>query len=158
MSRLVLIVLACVGCWTSVIEEATQDRVNPGGKVQAALVGGQMRSTRALATAMGEPMKIEGASAELTFSLHAADSTGGTALQALKMPGDTAQLIFRSGGRNRLEIHLDGGGCVSTLGTVDLSLDSNGEVTGTFDAEGTITGGTNSCHMTGTLADVPVAR
>jgi hypothetical protein len=158
MHRLVVVAIACAGCWTSVIDEATEDHTYAGGKVQASMVMGQVRTTAALATATGEPLKIEGASAQMTFSLSAADSTGGTAFQALKQPGDSTQLIFRMGGRNRLEIHLDGGGCVSTLGTVNLALDSKGAIKGDFDADGIVSGSMTSCHMTGTLADIPVAR
>jgi hypothetical protein len=149
--------LVC-GCWDSVIDEATAPHVDPGGKVSAALTGGQMRTTPAVARAKSEPMTIEGTSMELTFSLTAADSLGGTAISDLKNPGDASQLTLRPGGRNQLQIHLDGGGCVATQGIVHLSLDAQKNLAGDFDADGTISGGTNSCHMTGTLADVPADR
>jgi hypothetical protein len=152
-------VLLFAGCWSSVLDEATQSHVDPAGKVQAALTGGTPRTTTALAHAKSEPMVVEGASTELTFSLTAADSAGGgTALGDLKMPGNTTQITVRPGGRNRLEIHLDGGGCVATSGSVQLSLDGNGHLQGGFDADGMVSGGSSSCHMTGTLADVPVDR
>jgi hypothetical protein len=148
----------CSGCWSSVIDEATASHVDPGGKVSAALTGGQMRTTAAVARAKSEPMTIEGASTELTFSLTAADSLGGTAISDLKNAGDSSQLNIRPGGRNQLQIHLDGGGCVATQGIVHLSLDAEKNLAGDFDADGTISDNTNSCHMSGTLANVPADR
>jgi hypothetical protein len=149
-----LVLLAA--CWSNFVDAPT---VAPGGKVSASLAGGAAHTTAAVAHGMSEPMVVEGASAELTFSLTAADTiAGGTALGDLKMAGDSAQVQITSGSRNKLEIHLDGGGCVAVTGTVNLSLDGNSHVAGAFAADGTVSGGTSSCHMTGTLADVPQDR
>ena len=161
-SRFSLVLLGCGallgGCWSSVLDEATAPHTDPGGKVSAALTGGQPRTTPAVAHAKSEPLTIEGTSMQLTFSLTAADSLGGTALGDLKDAGNTTQITIRPGGRNQLQIHLDGGGCVATQGLVHLSLDAQKNLAGDFDADGTISGGTDSCHMTGTLADVPADR
>ena len=103
-SRFSLVLLGCgailSGCWSSVIDEATAPHVDPGGKILAALTGGQMRMTPAVAHAKGEPLTIDGTSMELTFSLTAADSLGGTALGDLKDAGNTTQVTIRPGGRN----------------------------------------------------------
>src|SRR5437016_3292764 len=155
MRLVVATVLWGVGCWSNFVDAPS---VDPGGKVQAALAGGAVRATAAVARGKSEPMVIAGASAELTFSLTAADTLGGTALNDLKNAGDTTQLQIYNGSRNKLEIHLDGGGCVAITGAVNLSLNAAGHVAGSFDADGTISGGTNTCHITGTLADVPQDR
>jgi hypothetical protein len=147
----------CAGCFSSILDQDPQ-AVPQGGKVQAGLSGGVLRITPAVAHQKGEPMVVEGASTELTFSLTAADTLGGTALADLKNAGDQTQLNLRKGGRNHLEIHLDGGGCVAVTGLVSLSLDSNTRLAGSFDADGTLSGGTTPCHMSGTLAEIPLDR
>jgi hypothetical protein len=146
--------LTC-GCWSNFVDPPT---VSPGGKIQASLAGGSVHTTAAVAHGKSEPMVVDGASTELTFSLTAADTLGGTALADLKQAGDTTQLQIYSGSRNKLEIHLEGGGCVAVTGAVNLSLDGNGHLAGAFEADGMVSGGTNSCQMTGTLADVPQDR
>src|SRR4051794_17679627 len=158
--RGLLVAAVCAGCISSILDQDPQ-AVPQGGKVQAGLSGGALRITPAVAHQKGEPMVVEGASTELTFSLTAADSLGGTALADLKEAGDQTQLNIRKGGRNRLEIHLDGGGCVAVTGFVSLSLDGNTRLAGSFDADGTVTGsggGTTPCHMSGTLAEIPLDR
>jgi len=150
-----LLILLAGGCLDSVIEEATAPQTNPGGMVQVALVAGQARSTAALGNSTKEPMTIQGASAQLTFSLTAADTTGGTADTDLKNPPASTTLSIHPGGRNALEVHLDGGGCLATDGTVHLMIDTGYHLAGDFDADGTVAGGSDSCHITGTLADVP---
>jgi hypothetical protein len=152
--RFVILLLA--GCDLSSFEDPPT--VSPGGKVQAQLGGGAVHTTAAVAHGKSEPMVVDGASSELTFSLTAGDSTGGTALTSLQKAGDNTQLQISPGSRNRLEIHLDGGGCVAVTGTVSLGLDGSSHLTGAFDADGTVSGGTSSCHMTGTLADIPQDR
>jgi hypothetical protein len=151
-----LVVLAS-GCW-GVLDEATQSHVDPGGTVVAQMGAGQMRTTTALASAKSEPMKIQGASNELTFSLVAAESQGGTAITDLMQPGSTSVLTLGSTTRNQLEVHLDGSGCVATQGTVHLMLNDSKKIAGDFDADGTVSGGTSACHMSGQLADVPVDK
>jgi hypothetical protein len=153
-----LLLLLC-GCWdlSAVVDPPT---VNPGGKVQASLVGGLARTTAAVAHGKSEPMVVEGASAELTFSLTAARTVGlnGTALTDLKKPGDSTQLDIMPGDANHLEIHLDGGGCVAQSGTVSLSLDGSSQLAGSFQAQGTISGGSAACQMMGTLSGIPQDR
>src|SRR6184192_1881761 len=115
MRAIALLTLWC-GCWSNFVDDPT---VSPGGKVQASLASGAVHTTAAVAHGKSEPMVVDGASAELTFSLTAADTVGGTALNDLKSAGDTTQLRIYSGSRNKLEIHLDGGGCVAITGTVN---------------------------------------
>src|SRR4051812_41019956 len=122
--RALWMMVFCGGCFSSFIDEATQTHVDPAGKVQAAMVAGQVRTTTALVSDKAEPMKVEGASMELTFSLTAADTLGGTGFNDLKNAGDSAQLNLREGGRNHLEIHLDASGCRATSGLVNLALDA----------------------------------
>jgi hypothetical protein len=157
MRRLFLLLVFAGGCW-SVIDEATQSHVDPGGKVQAQMGPGQIRTTTALASAKSEPMKIQGASSELTFSLTAAQSQGGTAITDLMQPGSASVLTIDSTTRNQLEVHLDGSGCVATQGTVHLMLNDSKNIDGDFDADGTVSGGTSACHMSGQLAGVPLDK
>jgi hypothetical protein len=151
----ILLVLFSGGCLDSVIQEATTPVTNPGGTVQAEVVSGQARTTTALGNSTQEPMTIQGASAQLTFSLTAADTLGGTADTDLKNPPASTTLSIHPGGRNALEVHLDGGGCLASTGTVHLTIDTGYHLAGDFDADGTVADGSDSCHITGTLANVP---
>jgi hypothetical protein len=152
-----LLVLAILlgGCLDSVIEEASAPQFNPGGMVLAEVVTGQERTTTALGNSTQEPMTIQGTSAQLTFSLTAADTLGGTADTDLKSPPASTTLSIHPGGRNALEVHLDGSGCLATTGTVHLTIDTGYHLAGDFDADGTVSGGSTACHVTGTLANVP---
>ena len=78
-----------------------------------------------------------------TFSLTAADSQGGTAITDLAAIGDTSTLTLYPTGRNQLEVHLDGDGCLAPSatgsGTIHLSLDEKMHIDGDFDVLGTTT-------------------
>lgn len=148
----------CISDYLSAVVDPAD--VTPAGKIQASLVGGELRTTAAVAHGKSEPMTVQGTSAELTFSLTAAQTTGvgGTALTDLKNPGDSTQLDILAGNANHLEIHLNGGGCVAVTGSVSLSLDANSQLGGSFEAQGTVSGGSDACQMTGTLSGVPQDR
>jgi hypothetical protein len=160
---LMAVLLALPGCIDSVIEEATATQYNPGGTVLATMalgaVSGTQRTTPALAKYTAEPMTIQGSSAQLTFSLTAADSLGGTAITDLVAIGDTSTLTLYPTGRNQLEVHLDGDGCLAPSatgsGTIHLSLDEKMHIDGSFDVQGNTTSAGDTCHITGTLADIP---
>ncbi len=143
------------GCLDDVISEATAPHTDPGGTVQASEVTGEERTTTALANATAEPMTIQGASSELTFSLTAADTVGGTAITDLAQANTATSLTIYPGGRNTLEIHLDGGGCLASTGTVHLSIDDASHIAGDFIITGTVSGGTAACQASGTLTAVP---
>src|SRR5262249_3054474 len=123
---------------------------------------GATQMTKAVAHDKQEPMVIQGTSAVLTFYLNAADSQGGTAYTDLAQPPATSILTLHPAGRTLLEVHLDGMGCSapgdSGSGPVRLAMNESKHLSGSFDVVGTITGGTNSCHITGTLADIPVEQ
>jgi hypothetical protein len=155
--RVLLVVGLAVGaggCW---LEEATAPHVDPGGNVQVT-VGGPAEKTSAIAHAASEPLIVEGNSPTLTFYLAAADDTAGsTARTDLAQPNAFVQLTLAPASRSRLEVHLDGSGCVAQTGVVHLHTDPQSRLAGDFDASGTDSSG-RVCQITGTLDGVPVDR
>jgi hypothetical protein len=157
-ARFPLFAVLCAGCF---YQDVTAPRPTaPGGLVSAQLDGGTKRGTLALAHWKMDPLLIDGASTELTFSVTAGDDASGQDPKALLgVAGGKSDLLLSPTSRNHLEIHAGGSGCVATSGVVHLRADATLKIEGEFDGQGGGPGdlGT-SCAIAGSLAGVPVDR
>ena len=96
-----------------------------------------------------EPFTVDGFSVELTFGLIAGqDTAGATALADLAKPNASIELPVTPSGATRLEIHLEGTGCVGQTGIVHLHTNNSGALACTLSSGATgasgpvFTGGT----------------
>ena len=156
---------ACLGAWvvgcTNVYEEIRNPPKQAGGTIKVQIDAGPERSTTGLGRNKVEPFTVEGQSTNLTFALTAAEETSGsTAKQKLAGANTSAELVLSATGRNRIEVHSDGSGCVSDgkTGYVTLSLGDSSRLSGTFELGGIRSGTTTACVIKGSLTDVPVTN
>jgi hypothetical protein len=157
MKRFALMALLS-GCWVQELADANKT-FEPGGKVSAQLSSAtRSRVTSAIARGKAEPLKIEGASSELTFVLVAAgDTPGGTVRNELDTSGGAVEISLADS-RNKLEVHLEGTGCLANAGSVRLRAGDKLVVSGDFAVTGTLPSSNIACAVEGTLADVPQER
>lgn len=153
--------LGSLGC-TNVYEEILNPPKTAGGTITASLDDGNDRTTNGLAHSKNEPMTVEGTSSAMTFALTAADeASGSTAKARLTAANTQIELLMSATGRNKIEVHADGKGCVSDgkSGHITLVLDSSSKLAGDFELGGTRTDVAGvSCVLKGTLANVPVTN
>lgn len=148
--------VSLTGC---VYDELLATHVEPGGSVKAQMNGGVEMESTAIGHGQKEPLDVSGFSANLTFGLTAGDDTGGsTAYVDLQKANVAVALPITPTGRTRLEIHLAGSGCVAESGTVNLRTDGDKNLSGDFQADGTLPDGVTPCQMAGTLDKIPVER
>jgi hypothetical protein len=151
-----LFVFALSGC---VLGEITASHVEPGGLITATLNGGAPVASTGLGDASKEPFSLDGFSAVLTFGLVAAnDASGASVVTGTATANASLSIPITVGGKNQLEVSLDGASCVASEGTVTLTTNSSLQLTGTFSASGTLSGGTTPCTVTGSFSKVPVQR
>jgi hypothetical protein len=148
--RLALVLLACGGCYSPVTELVTP-HVEAGGAIMASLDSGPMLTTKALADATGDPMTVEGTSAQLVFGLVVGDDdlTGMPGKTQL-LAGTAVQLTVSPQTKSKLSVHLGGRSCAATSAVVHLTPDGKGHLDGDFAGSG------DGCQLGGTLSGVPV--
>jgi hypothetical protein len=153
--RLAFIALLASGC---VYDELTATHVEAGGVLHAAIDSGAMHMTTALCSGKNDPATINGYAPDVTVGVVAGDdATGATAVADLAKGAYTFDLAITANGRNRLEVHADGSGCVANAGTIHFVSDGS-KLGGTFSATGTRSDTGAACAITGDLANVPEDR
>ncbi len=152
MRRLACALLLSAGCYSPVGELVTP-HVEAGGAVNAALDGGPMMTTKALADATGDPMLIDGTSAALVIGMVVGDDDlTGMPAKAQLLAGHGVQMTVGPSSRAQLSVHLGGRSCAATQATIHLTPDGNGHLGGDFSGMG------DGCAMTGTLSAVPISH
>ena len=149
-----------LGC-SNVYEEILNPPKKAGGTVKVTIDEGTERAASALGRNKDEPFTVEGQSSLLTFVLTAADdSSGSTAKQKLSGANTSVELLLSATGRNRIEVHADGKGCVSDgkSGHITLSLGDSSKLEGSFELGGTRSDGGAACLIKGSLVDIPVTN
>lgn len=148
------------GC-PAIYEEVLNPPTTAGGAVAVSVDGSDPKTTSALATAKAEPLTIEGQSANVTFFLTAADETSGsTALARLMVVDSSVDLLISPTGRSKIEVHMNGSGCVSDgkSGHIHLQSGDNGKLSGDYELSGTVANSTTACVLSGTLDSIPVTK
>lgn len=152
--------LSTLGC-TNVYEEILNPPKTAGGAITASIDDGTDWTTTALARNKSEPFTVEGTSNVMTFALTAADETSGSTAKARLTAANTQiELLMSATGRNKIEIHAEGKGCISDgkSGHITLVLDGSSKLGGDFELGGTRTDAVGgSCIIKGTIANVPVS-
>ena len=144
------LVLLAGGCYSPVTELVTP-HVEAGGAIMASLDAGPQLSTKALADATGDPMVVDGTSAELVFGLVVGDDdTTGMPGKELLLAGTAVQMTVSATSRAQLSVHLGGRSCAATSGVVHLYPDGKGHLDGDFAGAG------DGCQLGGTLSGVPI--
>lgn len=149
-SLVAALVLSAGGCYSPVTELVTP-HVEAGGAVTASLDAGPQLTTKALADATGDPMVIDGSSAELVFGLVVGDDDAtGMPGKDLLLGGTAVQLTVSPTTRAQLSVHLGGRSCAATRAVVHLQPDGKGHLDGDFAGSG------DGCRLGGTLSRVPI--
>lgn len=142
--------LALAGCYSPVTELVTP-HVEAGGAILASLDAGPQRMTKALADATGDPMLVDGTSAELVFGLVVGnDDLTGAPGKSLLLGGTAVQLTITPTSRAQLSVHLEGKSCAAIQAVVHLHPDGKGRIDGDFAGVG------EGCQLGGTLSGVPI--
>ncbi len=140
------------GCYSPVTELVTP-HVEAGGTVTAALDAGPERTTKALADATGDPMKVDGTSPDLVFGLVVGDDDlSGMPAKDQLLAGKSVQMTVTPTARAQLSVHTGGQSCAATTAVVHLSPDGKGHLDGDFAGSGA------GCQLGGTLSGIPIDR
>jgi hypothetical protein len=150
-----MVLASSSGCIAS--ELINQPRA-PGGAITVQVNGSNVLMTTGLADFTVNPAVVNGYSPIVVFGLVAeGDSAGGSARTDLKQPGDTVTLYVGVAG-TQLQISAGGMRCVSTTGAVHVYVEDGDNLSGDFQATGTLAGSSTSCAVSGALAHIPIQR
>lgn len=142
------------GCYEQIVEAVVDDNHEPGGVMQVQIGDGAPGETTGLAS--GDPLIITGQNTSLVIALTVGDTaTGASAKTALATPGAQITANFVPKGRNQLQVHIGGNNCVADSGSAQLTANTDGTISGTFSASGTVTQTGAAFTLTGKLTEVP---
>jgi hypothetical protein len=150
------VAIVCAGC-TNIVDAVVDDVVDPGGKLTTTLNTQSLGDVTALAK--GNPLAITGMGATYIISMTVGDdATGRTGFDTFATANQSLTIQIAAGSRNQLQTHFGGQSCVATDGQLVLSTDSNKDIGGTFQANGTQSSDGKPCTLSGTLMAIPQSR
>jgi hypothetical protein len=154
---LVWLSLAAGGCYQQIADAVVDKTVDPGGSLSVQIADGPPGALPAVAK--GDPLAITGQSTTLVVALScAADGNGVHAFTALGTAGGTITLDITPGNGNQIQVHTGGQTSVADTGTIALTANADGTVSGSFDASGTVMGSGAAVTLKGTLSEIPQDR
>ncbi len=130
-------------------------KVEPAGGTVTVATASLSYATTALGDGRTDPLKIEGASPQVTFSLTAVDADASDKGRATLSQQNGGAVTITLSARSRLEIHENQTGCVAMSGTAHLTTDSSYHLSGDFSAQGKSATSDAACEFSGTLTGIP---
>jgi hypothetical protein len=144
------------GCIDQVASAVVDNVTDPGGKLEVQI--GDAAPVDLPALAQGNPMSITAQSPSLVAAFTcAADASGQSAATVLATAGGQITLSIQPQNGNQLQVHTGGQSYVASTGTVTLMTNSDGSLSGSFDAMGAVASGA-PVELHGTLTSIPQAH
>jgi len=148
------VAVGMIGCYDQIAAAVVDDNHEPGGVVHVQIGDGSPGETTGLAS--GDPLNITGQNQSLVVALTlGATSTGGAPKAMLAKLGTQIIATIVPMGSNKLQVHVGGQSCVADTGTVQIVSNTDGTISGSFSASGTVADNGAPFALTGTLTAVP---